>query len=216
MKRRTTVVVFARAPLPGRTKSRLTRAMGARQAALLHQRLLEHALATALASGSHVELHGFPVARNGILRKIARDCGVPLVRQRGADLGERMYRALVRGLRGSRSVILIGSDIPVWTVLRFRQAIRALASGRDVVLAPALDGGYGLIGVTRVARDLFAEMPWGAPDVYHRTEAALERLGFGWRALDAVWDLDRPEDLERLRSIRWRRSFSAGPRGARR
>ena len=213
---RATVAVFARAPLPGHTKSRLIARLGAWGAARVHERLLEHALEVALAAGVRVELHGFPSARAQSLLKFARRYRVALVQQRGRDLGERMHHALASGLRRSRAVILIGSDIPGLRSAHLMEAARHLAAGRDAVLSPTEDGGYALIGLRRVSRSLFQGIQWGGAQVYGRTLEALERLDFRWRALSRVWDIDRPEDLDRFRQIRLRRSFSVGRRAARR
>src|SRR6478736_4453330 len=72
------------------------------------------------------------------------------------------------------------------------------AGACDVVLAPAEDGGYALIAARRVSPLLFTGIAWGGPDVYETTVRKLVSLGYRWRALDRVWDVDRPEDLERL------------------
>ena len=111
-----------------------------------------------------------------------------------------MFHALARGLRGYRAVILVGTDCAALQVRDLRRAARALAGGCDAVLSPAEDGGYPLIGLRRVSPRLFENMSWGGPDVFARTAARLDRLGWRWRRLRTLWDVDRPEDLERLRA----------------
>ena len=128
--------------------------------------------------------------------------------QRGRDLGERMYRALSKA---KKPAILIGTDCPALAPADLRRAARWLRGGCDVVLAPAEDGGYALIGARRVSRRLFEDIAWSTPRVYAQTVEKLR--GHRWRALRTVWDVDRPEDLERLRSLRF---ASACPPGARR
>ena len=128
--------------------------------------------------------------------------------QKGVDLGDRMLRAIAEGLRAHRTVILIGSDCPALAACDLRRAERLLKGGCDVVLAPAEDGGYALIAARRVSRRLFANVPWGGASVYEETLRRLETLGWRWRALRTVWDVDRPQDLERLRTLR----FSSGTR----
>src|SRR6185436_6912680 len=91
-----------------------------------------------------------------------------------------------------------GADLPVLRPRELRRAARWLAGGCDVVLAPAEDGGYALIAARRVSPLLFSGIAWGGPDVYEVTMRKLISLGYRWRALDRVWDVDRPEDLERL------------------
>jgi len=180
------VLVFSRAPVPGRVKTRLVPRLGAWRAARLHARLTAHALRTAAAAGcGPVELYDD--------RK-----------QRGADLGERMYRALSQALRRHRGAIVIGSDCPAMQPAHLRRAARLLAGGCDVVLGPAEDGGYVLIGATRACPRIFSGIEWGSPTVYAATAHALTAHGYRWRALPALWDVDRPQDLDRLRSLRIR------------
>jgi uncharacterized protein len=198
------IIVFARAPVPGEAKTRLIPRLGAWRAARLHTRLVRHAVDTALAAGcGPVELHG--TARHSFFSQL----DVAFRLQRGRDLGERMYRALSRA---RKPVILIGSDCPMLTTADLRRAARWLRGGCDVVLAPAEDGGYALIGVKKaIEKKLFENIAWGGPRVYADTVKKLR--GARWRALRAVWDVDRPDDLERLRSLRF---ASAARRGARR
>jgi uncharacterized protein len=189
------VLVFSRRALPGRVKTRLVPRLGEWGAARLHARLTRHALRiAAAASCGPVELHD-------------------TAKQRGADLGERMHRALARALRHHRGAIVIGSDCPELRPADLARAARLLAGGYDVVLSPAEDGGYVLIGARRVSPRLFRGVAWGGPEVYATTVRSLDCLGYRWRALRRLWDVDRPEDLERLR---WLRFASAARPGARR
>lgn len=201
------IVVFARAPVPGHAKTRLIPRLGGWRAARLQARLLRHALAVAAASGcGPVELHG--TTRHSTFR---RKKGFTL--QRGKDLGERMHHAMGRSLKKARRVILIGTDCPSLTPRDLRRAERLLQGGCHAVIAPAEDGGYGLIALRRSSPRLFEGIVWGGPDVYRETLRRVERLGWRWRALRTVWDVDRPADLERLRGLRF---SSAAWRAARR
>lgn len=177
---RTKVIVFARAPRAGRVKTRLIPLLGEQGAARLHARLLRRALATALeADLGPVELW-------------------TMRRQRGADLGARMYHAFARSLRRAERVVLIGSDCPVLRGSDLRKAARWLAGGADAVFAPAEDGGYALIALRRVSPRLFDGLEWGGAQVMAHTRARLTTLGWRWRELPEVWDVDRPEDYRRL------------------
>ncbi|HUJ87003.1 MAG TPA: TIGR04282 family arsenosugar biosynthesis glycosyltransferase [Burkholderiales bacterium] len=193
------VIVFARAPQPGQVKTRLAPRLGEWGAARLQRRLVRRTLRVAQASRcGPVELHGTPRARQAFFLQCAREWGVALRGQRGRDLGERMLRALEGGLRAHRAVILVGSDCPVLEARDLRRAARALAGGCDAVLAPAEDGGYPLIGLRHVSPRLFEHIAWSGPDVFARTAEALDLLGWRWRRLRTLWDVDRPEDLARL------------------
>jgi uncharacterized protein len=197
------IIVFARAPVPGQAKTRLAPRLGEWRAAQLHARLTRHAVQTALAARcGPVELHA--TRRHRFFDTL----GVQLRVQKGKDLGERMYRALAKA---RRPAILIGTDCPMLTPADLRRALRWLQGGCDVVLAPAEDGGYALIGARRVKHEFFENVRWGGAQVYEQTTENL--TGYHWRALRRVWDVDRPQDLERLR---WLRFASAARRGARR
>ncbi|MGE3160447.1 MAG: TIGR04282 family arsenosugar biosynthesis glycosyltransferase [Burkholderiales bacterium] len=178
------MLVFAREPRAGRVKTRLIPLLGARGAARLHARLTERALATARA------------ARLGEVRLWSTR------RQRGADLGARMEHAFRLGLRRAARVIVIGADCPALRAPDLRRAARWLAGGADAVFAPAEDGGYALVALRRVSARLFSGIEWGGPRVMTQTRERLAALGWRWRELPEVWDVDRPEDVARLQSLR--------------
>ena len=185
------IIVFARAPVPGEAKTRLVPRLGEWRAARLHEWMIARAVHTARKVDA-VEMHG--TRRHSFFRRLK----VKFRLQRGRDLGERMHHALSRS---ARPAILIGSDCPALTARDLRRALRALRGGYDAVLAPAEDGGYALIGVRRLHPHFFRAIEWGSSGVYEQTAKRLE--GYRWRALRTVWDVDRPEDLERLRSLRF-------------
>jgi rSAM/selenodomain-associated transferase 1 len=196
----TPIIVFAKAPQPGAVKTRLIPALGAAGAARLHERLLERTLATAAAAGvGPIELCGDP-ASDPVLAARAAAHAAALTAQGPGDLGARMRRAFERALAGAPAAILVGADCPALTAAHLREASAGLAAGHDAVLAPAEDGGYVLIGLARVHASLFERIRWGGPEVIAHTRARLGRLGWRWLELGLLWDVDRPEDLERLRS----------------
>lgn len=198
------VIVFARAPRPGRVKSRLVSALGAAGAARLQARLLARAVATARSARcGAVELHCAPHAGHPLFRRLARRHGIRLREQAGGDLGARMHGALAGALEGAHAradaAVLIGSDCPALRPADMRAAFAALRAGADVVLAPAEDGGYPLIGLKRVSMALFEDMPWGGPGVLAETRARAAGLGWSVTLLRTLWDVDRPRDVARLR-----------------
>lgn len=195
----TVVVVFARAPLPGRVKTRLVPLLGEKGAARLHARLVERTVRTALAARcGPVELHYAPRARHPFFRRLARRYPLSLRAQSGGDLGARMRRAFERVLREAHAAILVGSDCPALTPADLRAARRALRGGADVVFAPAEDGGYALIGLDRPRGALFTGIDWGGPRVLAQTRRAIARLRLRRVELRTLWDVDRPEDAARL------------------
>ena len=194
------LIVFARAPEPGRVKTRLAPLLGAEGAARLHARMVVRTLRTALASGSgNVELHCSPGMENIFFRKIRKRFDVGLRSQGRGNIGARMHRAFKRALRSHPYAVLIGSDCPALRPADIRAAVRALRAGADAVLSPAEDGGYPLIGLRRVSRRLFDGVSWGSNRVLEQTRRRLARLGWRWKELRTVWDVDRPEDVARLK-----------------
>ena len=194
--------------MAGRVKTRLAPLLGAAGAARLHMRLVENAVRTAReARCGSVELH---VTR---LHRLFSAFGVKTRLQRGRDLGERMYRALRNALRRHRAAIVVGADVPALTPADLRRAARLLEGSAEVVLAPAEDGGYALIGARRLSLRLFTDVHWGSAEVLSQTLRNIGQAGLRYRLLRTVWDVDRPEDLARLRA---RPISSASRRGARR
>lgn len=194
------VIVYARAPEAGRVKTRLVPLLGARGASRLHARMVRQALRTAVAArvGS-VELHCTPRVDLPFFRGLRRRFGVRLRSQGRGDLGTRMRRSFERALRRHPAAVLIGSDCPALRAADLRAAVRALRVGADAVFAPAEDGGYPLIGLRRLSPRLFDGMPWGSAQVMGRTRRRLAALHWSWRELRTLWDVDRPEDVRRLR-----------------
>jgi len=194
----TAVIVFAKAPQRGSVKTRLIPLLGAEGAAALHVRLVKHALKTATKASRPVELHCAPDANDSFFRFCAGHYGVAVKAQVEGDLGARMLAAFTQSLTEHACVLLIGSDCPALTARHLRQADRSLRDGADAVFIPCEDGGYALIGLQRVEAALFDGMTWGGEHVMADTRARLTALGWRWRELETLWDVDRPEDYTRL------------------
>jgi uncharacterized protein len=191
------VVVFAKAPIAGQVKTRLASSLGGAGAAELHRRLVRRALATAIASGvGPVELCCAPDSGHGFFADCAAEFGVALTEQGAGDLGARMARVFER----DAPALLIGCDAPALTADHLREAARALQAA-DVVLVPAEDGGYMLIGMRAAAAGLFVDIEWGAGDVARRTRLRAAALGLALHELPMCWDVDRPADLDRLAEL---------------
>jgi rSAM/selenodomain-associated transferase 1 len=193
------IVVFAKAPEPGKVKTRLIPALGEAGAAALHRRLVMHSLRAAQeADLGPVELWCAPDTRHAFFAECERDFGVSLHSQCEGDLGARMRRAIETILERAKRAILVGSDIPALSAQYLRDAERALSGARDVVIGPAEDGGYVLIGLERSDPELFRDIPWGEPEVLAETRGRIAALRWRCFELPALWDVDRPEDLKRL------------------
>jgi rSAM/selenodomain-associated transferase 1 len=190
------VAVLAKAPLSGFAKTRLIPALGAEGAALLQARLVEHAIATASAARiGPVTLWAAPDERHPLFQTIAAR-GIALARQNRGDLGARMLAAVAAT---ATPTVVIGTDCPALTPDHLRTGADILRGGTDAVIIPAEDGGYVLIGLRAPAQALFSDMPWSTPTVMKETRRRLRDLRLTWREPVTLWDLDLPEDLERLR-----------------
>jgi uncharacterized protein len=193
------VAVLAKAPLPGFAKTRLIPALGADGAASLQARLVERAVATACAAViGPVTLWATPDESHPLFQAIGAHLGVALARQGDGDLGARMLAAIAAA---NAPALVIGTDCPALTLDHLRAAADVLRGGGDAVVIPTEDGGYALIGMRAPAHALFSDMHWSAPGVMDETRRRLRALGLTWQEPVTLWDVDLPEDLERLREI---------------
>ena len=196
------LIIFAKAPVPGEVKTRLLPALDAEHAAMLHAALTERALATALGSDADaIELCCAPDDNHSFFQSCAEDFEIDLSLQGDGDLGARMLRVLDRALEEFAQAIIIGADCAVLTAKHFNTAAAALVN-HDIVLNPAEDGGYVLIGAARTHADMFNGIDWGTNTVLEQQRRNLAACGLNWQELDTLWDVDRPEDLPRLKALR--------------
>jgi hypothetical protein len=199
------IIVFAKAPVPGRTKTRLIPALGAEGAARLQAALLEDALRRARAARpAALELWGTGEDPDGWLPWAAGQYGASLRDQYDGDLGARMQGALARATADGTPALIIGTDAPGLSPADIEQAGDSLAR-HDAVLVPALDGGYVLIGMHTPPASLFTGIDWGTDRVLAATRERLRALDWRVDERPASWDVDRPEDLARVRALggRW-------------
>lgn len=196
------IVVLAKAPVPGRVKTRLIPALGAAGAADLAKRLLAHTLEQAMAAGiGSVELCASPAVSHPDWADQTLPMGLETSDQGEGDLGARMARAArghlgVGGVAGWR-VLLIGTDCPALSATRMREAAKAL-NDHEAAVYPAQDGGYVLLGLRAFHPSLFSDLPWSTSAVAALT---LERLrALGWRVWvgEQLQDIDEPADLVHL------------------
>ena len=191
------VLIFVRAPEPGRVKTRLAAEIGARAALRVYRRLAEHAVAEARALGADVALriHFTPADAGEAVRAWLRDDGAAYLPQAEADLGGRMRAAFEAAFaEGHRRVVIIGSDLPGLTA----ELLRAGFAGLDrhpVVLGPANDGGYYLLGLRRMIPEILHGIPWSTGEVFERTIERLRVLGITPARLPALGDVDVAADL---------------------
>jgi rSAM/selenodomain-associated transferase 1 len=193
------LIVFARAPRAGLTKTRLIPRLGKQGAAMLHARLIAHCLRTVTGAGlCPVDLWCTPTGDDPFFQACRERYGVGVYDQGPGDLGTRMHAALASALIDADSAVLIGTDIPGLEASDIDAAFQALHGGADVVLGPARDGGYYLIGMKQADPDVFEGIPWGTSTVYQHTVDRLRQRRWIWRRLREHRDVDTPEDYVEL------------------
>lgn len=192
-----TLIILTRLPVAGHTKTRLIGALGPQGAADLHRDLAGAAVATARRAATSLGI-GLEVHHTGEAADVRCWLGDDLHYrpQVAGDLGQRMAGALATA---GLPALLMGSDCPGLSVATLQHAVRALAD-HEVVLGPAADGGYYLIGLARLHRELFDGLPWGTDQVLAQTLAVSRRLGLQTELLEVLPDIDRPADLRHLPS----------------
>ena len=191
------LAVFARAPIAGYAKTRLIPCLGPRGAANFQGALISDALrklrSLRRAATPYLFLAGQPSS------SFPTEAACTVVRQRGADLGERLAHAFRLLLRRHRAVVIVGTDSPLLTERVLRQAVDELRPC-EAVLGPAPDGGYYLIGLRRVCSGMLAGVRWGTAYAFRDTLRRFLKHNLCCSILPAVADVDRPRDLWQLQS----------------
>lgn len=191
----TRVVIFAKAPVPGAVKTRLIPALGADGAADLARQMLGETLASAAAAGNlRVELCASPHPDDPAWIDVLPP-GLERSDQGQGDLGERLAAASARAIRDGERVLLIGTDCPGLDAARLRAAASHL-DRHDVVLYPAQDGGYVLLGLARWHESLFRDIAWSSDSVAAETEERVRALGWSLHRSEPLRDIDDPADLD--------------------
>ncbi len=190
---------LAKAPVPGRVKTRLLDAISPETAASLHAAMVRRIChAASMSNADRVELWVDGDSRSPLFTDCQQFDRVELCSQLGDDLGQRMSYIMDEGFAaGFGKVVLIGSDSPGLSAAYLNEAIRALIDA-EVVIGPALDGGYVLLGTSRPIPELFVDMPWGSDRVLEMTLHRLTQKKVEVTVLEPLPDIDRPEDLQLL------------------
>lgn len=188
------IVIFAKAPVPGRVKTRLIPALGADGAARLAAQMLHHTARESLgAELGVVELCADPDPQHPDWTGHIPE-GVQLSVQGDGDLGERLTTAARRAIEAGERVLLIGTDCPGLDRRRLAAAAAALER-YDAVIHPTEDGGYALLGLGRFDARLFDGIAWSTSSVAADTIARIEALGWPLQVADTLRDIDEPADL---------------------
>lgn len=194
----TRIVIFAKAPLPGKAKTRLTPALGEKGAARLAQKMLLATVREAQAAGLAMpELCTTPPPDYPEWQPFLPSAEIRLTDQGDGDLGERLSRAASRVIRAGENVLLIGTDCPGLDRHKLREAAAALVVN-DAVIHPTLDGGYSLLGLRHFDGSLFEDIAWSGPTVAADTISRIGTLGWSLSVGATLRDVDEPEDLDAM------------------
>jgi rSAM/selenodomain-associated transferase 2/rSAM/selenodomain-associated transferase 1 len=211
---RNRLIIFTRYPETGITKTRLIPLLGAEGAANRQRKMTEHALSRMMGLTASNDLTIEIRYDGGNEQLMRRWLGSELeyASQGDGDLGCRMKRAFDDAFKsGAAAVVIIGTDIPELTAVDIKKAFSALKQ-KEMVLGPAKDGGYYLIGFEKTAfspavSGLFSGITWGEHNVLKKTINIAIGLGLNYSMLDELNDVDRPEDM-----FIWERSQISGHR----
>lgn len=196
------LIIFTRYPEPGETKTRLIPALGPEGAAILQRQMTEYTLAQARALQSLCPLFVEVCFAGGDRHLMKSWLGTDLSYeyQSQGNLGARITKAFEAAFKVNMDrVVTIGTDCPGLDVQLLAKAFQALHQ-HDLVLGPAIDGGYYLIGLRRLIPELFEEIDWGTSGVFQQTVDVAESLDLSIACLIPLADVDRPEDLAILAS----------------
>jgi uncharacterized protein len=191
------LIIFTRYPEPGKAKTRLIPVLGTEGAANLHRLMAEWTIANAISLQKKRQL-SVAIYYTGSSQQVMQDWfGTDLIyhQQLDGDLGTKMSASFQTSFDlGIDKVVIIGTDCPKLKAEVIAKAFDEL-SGQDLVLGPAKDGGYYLIGLRRTIPELFNEIKWGTNTVFADTLAIAENLDLNIAVLPILADIDRPEDL---------------------
>ncbi len=186
------VQIFCKLPEPGKVKTRLAESLGDVEAAELSAALAKRTIVE-LSGSFRTEIWFALEDRFGFLKQFH---DADKRQQVGRDIGERMQFSLSEGLKDSTRVVLVGSDCPCIDAVYVSEAFNRL-DRHEVVLGPAEDGGYGLIGVKDKVPLIFRDITWSTASVLFDTCRRLNDVGSSYALLPLIWDVDRPADAER-------------------
>lgn len=193
------IQVFCKAPIPGQVKTRLTPELSAEKAAQVHQQLSIRTLELVTTSAlCPIQLFCSPSISHPFFKEMAARFSLSLHPQSCGDLGQRMHNAIYSASHTYNHILLIGCDCPSLTNNDLNAAIQALASDKDVVLAPAEDEGYCLIGMNVPYIELFTAISWGTSDVLEKTRSKIHTLKLNSHELKTQWDVDNYIDYNRF------------------
>ena len=196
MRNRNTLILFAKSAQLCRVKTRMWPELSHRECLYLHRQSTQHFIRL-LSSSNKFK---FVLYATSSKKRDFSFSNIEIKTQNGIDLGARMHNAIEKELHHTERVIVIGSDCLELSPAYIESAFTMLSSKQDVVLGPANDGGYALIGMRKACAALFRQMQWGSSNVLAATLQKAESLGINTHLLDPLIDVDDRNDLLELYS----------------
>lgn len=192
------VIVFAKAPIAGRVKTRLVEALGAVAAAELASDLLQVTLSEVTASKTDALLIATePAVEDPAWQSTTLPESAQTITQSRGNLGRRMAAATQYALQHFDRILLVGSDCPSLTAARISASLQALDDA-DLTITPAADGGYVALGMSSFHECLFDDIPWSEPEVAEITLARASDAQLSVDIQPTLADIDRESDLQHL------------------
>lgn len=192
------IIIMTKIPRAGNVKTRLQPFLSAEQSAELATVFLSDTAEKARNVCDKTIIAFAPPDENDALIKFVLPHNI-FVAQNGKDLGERMFNAFKFAFEnGSDSVVMIGTDSPSSPAEVIEQAFELLENS-DAVLGESEDGGYYLIGLKTLRKEVFENIEWSSPETFVQTVRNVEKCGLKLSFVPKWFDVDFPEDLERLR-----------------
>jgi len=193
------IIIMAKVPRAGNVKTRLQPFLSAEQCILLSEAFLEDAINKAKRIGEKLIIAFSPADERGYFDKFG-DENLILTEQKGADLGERMFNAFQFALsQNSDSAVMIGTDSPTFPADYIEQAFEFLELETDAILGKTADGGFYLIGLRKLNREIFENVAWSSGKTFEQTYRNIMNLNLHLREVPSWFDVDEKNDLLKLK-----------------
>lgn len=203
------IIIMAKVPSAGNVKTRLQPYFSSDDCAKLSMAFLQDAVNKAKTVCENVILAYSPTEEINALRRILPSQSI-YIEQTGRDLGERMFNIFEFAVeQKSDSIVMIGTDSPTFPAEFIEKAFVLLENSADAVLGETEDGGFYLIGLRKLQKEIFENVEWSSPRTFLQTKGNIEKLNFNFIGIPKWFDVDTPEDLQKLKN-----ELSANPQSA--
>jgi len=200
------LIIFIKAPVPGYCKTRLIPFLSAEAASEFYKTLVETCFKNIqLITDTDISIYTYPDINDPFINQLRQQHTTTCHLQAGENLGNRMFNALDTSLKTYKKSVLIGADCPVLDKSYLDVAFKALDQ-HDMVLGPAEDGGYVLIGATKIEHHLFNNINWGTASVLQQSLNNAHKEKYKTHLLNTLWDVDTPEDYIKYQDLKHRQS----------